>query len=340
MTRKVCRGLALSLLVSSLGAVACGGGSTPPANEPDPSLEPTPSASQRPDPNAVQPASSSKVSEGMDAIQKQDFEAAKTALTQARKESPNDPQAAYYLGVALHSLGDTAGARKEYSDALKLDPKLTEASVNLSQLELEAKELPQALATVDAGLKSAPKQPDLLLNRALILEASGKPEEALKAYGEAAAARPDDAELHLAYADLLRQAGKSEEAVKELKKVQTDDPTLLAATARQFGLNKAFSECVASLDKAIKAKSTPDLLVRRGVCRHEMKDDAGAAADYEAALKADPNFAPAHYYLGMHLRATDKKRAMAELEKAAALAKNEGVGPAAKRELEELKKKK
>jgi Flp pilus assembly protein TadD len=321
MTRTVCRGLALSLLVSSIGLVACSGGSTPPPNEPDPSLEPAPSEGS--DPNAVQPASSSKVSEGMNAIQKQDFEAAKAVLSEARKEAPKDPQAAYYLGVALHSLGDTEGAEKEYAAALELDPKLTEA-----------------LATVEAGLKHAPKQPDLLLNRALILEASGKQAEALSAYGEAAAARPDDAELNLAYADLLRQAGRNEEALKVLKRVQTDDPTLLAATARQFGLNKAFSECIASLDKAIKVKSTPDLLVRRGVCRHEMKDDPGAVADYEAALKADPNFAPAHYYLGMHLRGTDKKKAIAELEKAAAIAKDEGVGPAAKRELEALKKKK
>jgi Flp pilus assembly protein TadD len=338
MTRTVCRGLALSLLVSSIGLVACSGGSTPPPNEPDPSLEPAPSEGS--DPNAVQPASSSKVSEGMNAIQKQDFEAAKAVLSEARKEAPKDPQAAYYLGVALHSLGDTEGAEKEYAAALELDPKLTEASINLSQLELESKKLTEALATVEAGLKHAPKQPDLLLNRALILEASGKQAEALSAYGEAAAARPDDAELNLAYADLLRQAGRNEEALKVLKRVQTDDPTLLAATARQFGLNKAFSECIASLDKAIKVKSTPDLLVRRGVCRHEMKDDPGAVADYEAALKADPNFAPAHYYLGMHLRGTDKKKAIAELEKAAAIAKDEGVGPAAKRELEALKKKK
>ncbi len=256
------------------------------------------------------------------------------------QESPNDPQAAYYLGVALHSLGDTAGARKEYADALKLDPKLTEASVNLSQLELEAKSSLRRSPTVDAGLKNAPKQPDLLLNRALILEGLGEAGRGAQGLRRGGRGAPDDAELHLAYADLLRQAGKSEEAVKELKKVQTDDPTLLAATARQFGLNKAFSDCVASLDKAIKAKSTPDLLVRRGVCRHEMKDDPGAAADYEAALKADPNFAPAHYY-PRHAPPCDRQEeGDGRAREGAALAKNEGVGPAAKRELEELKKKK
>ena len=54
----------------------------------------------------------------------------------------------------------------------------------------------------------------------------------------------------------------------------------------------------------------------------------------------DPNFAPAHYYVGMHLGKKDKKKALEHLDKAAALAKGEGVGPAAKREADELRKKK
>ncbi len=313
--------------------------STPPAKEPDPSLEEKP-ASNQPDPNAVAEASSAKVQQGIDAIQKQDFAGAKAVLSEARKDNPNDAQAAYYLGVALQSLEDAAGARKEYEAALKLDPKLTEAAVNLSQIQLEAGDADHALATVEAALKNAPKQPDLLLNRAIALEAAGKKAEALRAYGDAVAVRPDDAELRIAYADLLRQNEKSEEAVAELRKVNTDDPTLLAAAARQFGLNRAFSDCVAALDKAIKLKSSPDLLVRRGVCRHEVKDDAGALADYNAALAVDANFAPAHYYIGMHLSKKDKKKALEHLDKAATLAKGEGVGPAAKREADELRKKK
>jgi len=323
---------ALALVVS-----ACS--STPPAKEPDPSLEEKP-ADGGADPNAVAAASSAKVQQGIDAIQKEDFAGAKTVLSEARQEAPNDPQAAYYLGVALQSLGDAAGARKEYEAALKLEPKLIEASINLSQIQLEAGDAEHALATVDAALKHAPKHPDLLLNRAIALEAAGKKPEALKAYGEASAAKPDDAELRIAYADLLRQNDKSQEAIEELRKVNTDDPTLLAAAARQFGLNKAFSDCVAALDKAIKLKSSADLLVRRGVCRHEVKDDAGAQADYQAALAVDANFPPAHYYMGMHLAKKDKKKALEHLDKAAELAKAEGVGPAAKREAEELRKKK
>jgi Tfp pilus assembly protein PilF len=313
--------------------------STPPAKEPDPSLDEKPQ--NQPDPNAVAAASSAKVQQGIDAIQKEDFVGAKAVLSEARKEAPKDAQAAYYLGVALQSLEDAPGARKEYEAALALDAKLTEASINLSQIQLEAGDAEHALATIDGALKTAPKQPDLLLNRAIALEALGKKEEALKAYGVAAAARPDDVELLIAYGELLRESGKTEESVAELRKtLSSEDPTLLAAAARQFGLNKAFPDCIAALDKAIKLKSSPDLLVRRGVCRHEVKDDAGALADYQAAIAVDANFPPAHYYVGMHLRTKDKKKALEHLDKAATLAKAEGVGPAAKREAEELRKKK
>jgi tetratricopeptide (TPR) repeat protein len=78
--------------------------------------------------------------------------------------------------------------------------------------------------------------------------------------------------------------------------------------------------------------------VRRGVCRHELNDEAGAKADYDAALKLDPNFAAAHYYVGKHYQAKgDKKAALAALEKAAQLGGDSPVGKLAKKELEELK---
>ena len=117
-----------------------------------------------------------------------------------------------------------------------------------------------------------------------------------------------------------------------------DDPKIAAAVATQFGKLKAFSDCVGALDKVIKSKPAPDLYVRRGVCRHEMNDEAGAKTDYDAALKLDPNFAAAHYYLGKHLQSKgDKKGALAELEKAAQLGGDSALGKFARKEADELK---
>jgi Flp pilus assembly protein TadD len=302
----VCALFALSL------AAACGGASTPPpdnAANPPPLDEP---GAQGGGGGEVAKPSNDQVKQGIDAIQAQDFEKAKGVLAEARKADPKDPQAAYYLGVALEALGDAKGAAAEYKAALELDPKLAEASVNLSGILLDGKDAAGALAAADAGLKSAPQNPDLLVNRALALEALGKKDEARQAYGAAVKARPADAALRMTYAEYLAEAGHGDAAVAELKAVTdtTDVPTLAALSLR-FGRLKAFSECVAVLDKAIKIKPNPDLYTRRGVCRHDAGDDPGAQADYEEAIKLNGNFAPAHYYLGQHLCTTkDKKKAL------------------------------
>lgn len=326
-------------LVSALclSLAACGGAAPEPQHpEGDPPLG-EPAQGQQ-----AAPASSAKVQAGIDAIQAGDFTRARQVLTEAQSESPNDPQAAFYLAVALEQLGDVPAAIEQYKKALSLDAKLPEASQNLSAILLDQNDTAGALEVVKKGLEHTPNHPGLLMNHALALEATGDREGAAAAYGKAAAAQPDNLELAYAHAELLAGTGKKDEAVAALKKVVvSDDPKLLAAAGNVFGKLGAFGECVGALDKAIekvgKDKAAAALHVRRGVCRHEMKDDAGAKADYDAALVLDPNFAAAHYYLGMHLKAAGKKKeAIAALQKAADLAGDQGVGPGAKKALDEL----
>lgn len=326
----------LTSLTVALLLAACTGG-TPaknPDGDPPPFDDPK---SNGPGPTA--PASSAKVKEGMDAIQAKDFAKAKELLSAAVAEAPNDPQAHFYLGVALENGGDTKGAREKYEKALSLDGKLTEAAVNLSALLLDANEGKAALGVVEPALKHAPTHPMLLMNRALALEASGDAAGAVSAYGQAVKAQPDNLELRYAYAELLAGAGKKDEATAELRKVATGaDAKLTPAVATLFGKLGAFADCVSTLDKAIQKRGTPDLHTRRGVCRHELKDEAGAKTDYDEALKIEPKYAPAHYYLGMHYKTAKKtKEAIAALEKAIELSGGKGVGEAAKKELDELK---
>jgi tetratricopeptide (TPR) repeat protein len=309
----------------SLGLGACGGSAPPPEAPPPPLDEP---AAPAPSNDRAAKPSSKKVEEGIEAIKAQDFAKAKTLLTAARAEAPKDPQAAFYLGVALEGSSDAAGATQAYRDALGLDPKLTEAAVNLSALLLDAKDAAGALAAADIGLKTAPKQPDLLLNRALALEAAGKKDEAIKAYGAAVAASPDNIDLRVAYTELLIGAKEDDRALEQLRAVSasTTDPKALDKLAQKFGNLKAFADCIAVLDKAIKSSDVAPLHVRRAVCRHGQKDDAGALSDYEAAIKLDDKFAPAHFYLGMHQCPTDKKKATAQFKRVIELAPSSDFG--------------
>ena len=55
-------------------------------------------------------------------------------------------------------------------------------------------------------------------------------------------------------------------------------------------------------------------------------DAAGAASDYEAALKLDEKFAPAHYYLAKDVCPIDKKKAALHFKRAAELAGSDEIG--------------
>ena len=296
------RSVRCAAVLLALAWVGCGGGSKP-ASSPD-EVVPLDDPKAKPGNSAVEQASSPEVADAMKALEAKQFDRAKQLLASAIEKNPKDAQAYYYLGVVHSSAGgDASEAMKNFEKAIALDSKLVDAYVNLSALKLEAKDAAGALAVADQGLTLAKKQPDLALNRALALEALGKKTEAL---GEVSALR------------------------------ECKDTRLLAVAAnvaRQLG---ASADCVATLDAALKLDQHAALYVRRGMCREDVKDTAGAAADYQKAIERDAKFPPAHYYYGLSLKGTDKTRACKEIALAAELGGEQGVGPEAKKAKTEL----
>ena len=92
------------------------------------------------------------------------------------------------------------------------------------------------------------------------------------------------------------------------------------------------------LDLAIAKKGdVAELWVRRGLCKHELGDEAGASSDFQGAIGVDPKFAAAHYYLGVSLAAQKKKaEAKASLKKASELGKGTPIGKQADDKLKAL----
>ncbi|NUP12203.1 MAG: tetratricopeptide repeat protein [Polyangiaceae bacterium] len=271
------------------------------------------------------------------------FADAKPHLEAALKEDPKSAPAAFYLALATEQTkGDLKEAERLYKQALTFDPKLADAALNLAAIYLADPPRPdEAIAIVDKALAHSPGDPKLLTNLGYAYSLKKDHEKAQKALSRALAAE-DTPELRLMLGTALFEGKKPTEAVPHLLKAaeaMKDDAAVLATIARMMGPAKAFDDCVRLLDRALELKANePELLVRRGVCKHELKKEKEAGEDFKAAIKADPKFQPAHYYLGLSFLAQGKKNeARTWLRKAWELGKDTGVGKASKEKLDGIK---
>lgn len=289
------------------------------------------------DDDAASP-SSPEFEQGVAAIREEKFELARERFEKVVAAQPRNAQAVFYLGVAQQNLGQLPAAQASYQKATQLSPRLADAWVNWTATLLDAGDAAGALPVIERGLAQNPKHPGLSYNRALALTALRKRAEAVPAYRLALEADPSNAEIKYGYAEALIAAGSKDQGLKLLGELSSsDNPEVLASTGILLGRLEQFDGCISVFSKAIERKAAAELFVQRGLCQHGKKDDEAAFADFQKAIQADANYAPAHYYVGMHLRMKGKKaEAKQALSRAAQIAGDEGVGKAAQRALESL----
>ncbi len=327
--------LACAALVS---LSACGSSEPPPKDPPLVADPPIAANGHGADEGAIQ----TELERGMAYAKAEKYAEAKEHFEKAIAVKPTAVAYAN-LGVAYEKTGDKAGAEKAYKSALSLDAGLVDAAVNLAALYLDEPPRPdEAIVVLKTAIAKAP-EPKLFQNLGYALGVKGEVDAAAKAY-EAALAKGEDAQIRFAYGSLLFDHKQVDKAAEQLKKAvdgAKDDAAMLASAGVMLGFAKAYGDCVKAFDRAIKIKAqSPESYVRRGTCKHGLDDEAGAQADYEAAIKVDPNFAAAHYYLGLSaLGQKNKLKAIVELEKAMKLGAGKPIGKLAQEKFDELTKK-
>ncbi len=290
------------------------------------------------------PTWNTDIQRGVAYLQNGKAEEAKPYFEKVLRDRPDSAEASYYLGVAQETLGDRSAAERSYLTALRVDPHFVDAAQNLAALYLEDPKRPADAVRVLKGLgTSIEGHPKVFQILGMAQEATGDDASAIKSY-EKALALEDASDVHFALGTLLVKVKEKDKAAEHFKKVlagaKQDDKELLASLGRQLGYAGAYAECVTALDRAIAlVHKDPELLVRRGTCKHELKKEADAQADYNRAIEVQKNFAPAYYYLGLSYLSMHKPRTAAfYLNKAVEFAGSTELAPKAKEKLGQAQK--
>jgi protein O-GlcNAc transferase len=176
------------------------------------------------------------------------LDAALAAYERFLRQSEDNADAHYYLGMLHHQAGRHAAACRHVSQSLALSPDHVVRWSDLGAIQVAAGDLPAAIAAFKAVVARDAARADVWAYLGDLLRQSGKTIEAIQSYAEAVQRHPDLAEAHLNLG-LLR--------------LQVDDvPGALAAGAEALRLRPDWPEAHNNLGSALKAAGRSDDALR------------------------------------------------------------------------------
>ena len=170
-------------------------------------------------------------------IDANNFEAAVSPLQKFIAEKPDLAFAHFQLGYAYTALKRSEDARVEYERAIALDPKMSEAYLNLGILLLDKQEYAAAVTPLSKAVELLPAQsrPRSLL--AVAQDRSGDKEGAARSFEGVLHLEPNDLTANHYLGDLDLRRGKFAEAEARFRhalQIQPDAPELLQGLAQSL----------------------------------------------------------------------------------------------------------
>ncbi|MFM8334192.1 MAG: tetratricopeptide repeat protein, partial [Opitutaceae bacterium] len=184
---------------------------------------------------------------------------------------PKNSRAWNNLGLALRRAGRTTEAVEKYSAALKVNPNLVEAHLNLSELLGHLGQYSQALLHAQSSVRLEPNNPKAWVNIGVTQLNLGKFSEAEQSLKHALGLRPSFPEAYASLALVYVRQGRAKEAI-------------------------------VSAEMAFRGKSAPaDAYVAMGYASWSLGDTVAALRHFEALLEVHPDFAEGDFLCGTAL---------------------------------------
>jgi Tfp pilus assembly protein PilF len=285
-----------------------------------------------------------EVAAGIKLLESGDAKGAQAQFSAALAKAPKSADAHYYLALSLDKQGEKAKAEAEYQEALRAKPDHEAAAVNLSAGYIDASKFNEALQVCQTALSALRKSGQLSLNAGVALASMGRDADAEKAFSEASATLPKDPMVALTHGMWLGKWKKLDGAKARLvaaRDLAAGDVGVLASAGFELKNVGAFGECIVALDRALEKKDAAELRTYRALCKMGQADKPGALADLETAVKNEPKYAPAHFYLaGQLLNQKRKADAIAHYTEYVKLEPQGPLAAAAQERIKILKKSK
>ena len=256
------------------------------------------------------------------AWQQKDYKRAEVVFSEMSKANPKDSRGLLGMVETMASENHLPQGIKLVEDALAKDPGRRDLELALANLYVRDTRYDAAIGRYQDLLKSDPKSGDLLLRLAEAQRRKGDINAAIDTFRRASQAAPTDARPLLQLGLLLDGTGRRDQAkpiYEQILKIQPDHPIALNNLA--FIKAEDGQDLDEALTMAQRARqgmpNSPDIMDTLGwiYLKKNLSDDA--IRTFKELVTADPNRATYHYHYGMALlQKGDKLSAKRELETA------------------------
>jgi len=259
---------------------------------------------------------------GFLAWQQKDYKRAQDAFTQLSKINPKDSRGLLGVVETLAAQNRLGEGIKLVEDAVAREPGRADLQLALANLYVRDMRYDAAIARYQDLLKKEPKSADLLLRVAETQRRKGDINGAIDTFRRASQAAPTDARPLLQLGLLLDGTGRRDQAkpvYEQILKIQPDQPVALnnlAFIKAEDGQD--LDEALTMVQRARQGMpNSPDVMDTLGwiYLKKNLSDDA--IRTFKELVTADPNRAAYHYHYGMALlQKGDKPSAKREFETA------------------------
>ncbi|MGB8602097.1 MAG: tetratricopeptide repeat protein [Rhizomicrobium sp.] len=217
-----------------------------------------------------------------------------------------DDDTLFQQAMARHQAGDVTAAATRYRDLLTRHPQNPRLYSLLGSAEMALGGRDNALTYLTRALQLDPHQPDASYNRAILLQALQRWQEALAAFDHCLELNPGQVAAHDRRGAVLVALGRKIEALAAYRKAAQFAPQAPQAHYRVGVMAlevKLLEDALASFDTALRlAPNFLEALTNRATTLQRMGRYQKALDDFDRALTMAPDFATAHYNRGNLLK--------------------------------------